>query len=193
MDYSSIHENDDLPTGASPWASSPQQHRNRNSTDRPPSPTPAPLGPQAEGSTEYQSRASNGDENVLGQPADTGEDAPPEQASIPYRPQQSVPPEEAQQHQQQRQHPDGHARHPQHRPNSSRSDQRQRPKYNLSAKVNGLERSGRKDPMLRFDVYVGCSFASRRRLLMFGRRPISQASVPHSSEMCVDLMVNSRT
>ena len=37
------------------------------------------------------------------------------------------------------------------------AQQRQRqnqPKYRLSAKITGIERSGRKDPVLKFDVHV---------------------------------------
>ena len=35
----------------------------------------------------------------------------------------------------------------------------QRPNYKLQAKITGLERNGRKDPILRFDVHVSPSYA----------------------------------
>jgi len=38
--------------------------------------------------------------------------------------------------------------------------QRQQQHYKLQAKVTGLERNGKKDPVLRFDVYVRHSSAS---------------------------------
>ena len=55
------------------------------------------------------------------------------------------------------------------------------PQYKLQAKVTALERTGRKDPVIRFDVYV-CYFSLYQiHMLTSMDRPISQSSAPHSS------------
>ena len=165
MDYSSIHENEDLQTGASPWASSPQQTRSfsKNSTDVPPSPPPTTLDPPTSGSPDAPRPTSQ-------QPAAEGprlNQLQSEHSSVPYRQQQQ---EQQQQHltqqqlgmngqeRMQYQHgaPDGHQRHLQDGQQSQRQ-QRPRPRFTMTAKINGMERAGRKDPMFRFDVHVrGC-------------------------------------
>ncbi|KAB8349709.1 hypothetical protein FH972_023724 [Carpinus fangiana] len=146
MDYSSIHENENL-TGPSPWASSPQAGRTSFGEPRADAPSPTP-GPRT--STD----ASNADLSISEEPlpppataieSDHREQAPQqalEQASIPYRPQeQEVQPQQQSQHQsQQRYH--------------NRPPSRQHPQYKLQPKLTGLERPGRKDPILRFDVYT---------------------------------------
>ena len=38
----------------------------------------------------------------------------------------------------------------------TRASQRQVPQYKLQAKITGLERTGKKDPAIRFDVHVSC-------------------------------------
>jgi len=38
-----------------------------------------------------------------------------------------------------------------------RAQRKQRPQFKLQAKITGLERNGRKDPILKFDVYVSLS------------------------------------
>jgi hypothetical protein len=35
------------------------------------------------------------------------------------------------------------------------------PQYKLQAKITGMERSGKKDPILKFDVYVGYILLAR--------------------------------
>lgn len=154
MDYSSIHENEDLQTGSSPWASSPQHNRNfgRSSTDEPPSPPPTALGPAASDSPDGQRRS--------GQPqlqdARTS-DVQAASSNIPYRDlqQQAAPNGQQRQHPQQQQ-TDGHQRHLQD-PQQTQRQQRPKPNYTMSAKINGMERAGRKDPMFRFDVHV-CAY-----------------------------------
>ncbi|KAH6111801.1 protein sorting-associated protein 17 [Parastagonospora nodorum] len=148
MDYSA-HDSD-LPGGGDPWASSPQH--NRQSFGQPPtSDIPSsPLPPQAsspygQGSEQYgymgdqdaQNRpntaSSNGDHST--QPPVAAQDAP--QSQQPQQAQQQAP---TQGQQPQRYH--------------GTRPQRQQQHYKLQAKVTGLERNGKKDPVLRFDVYT---------------------------------------
>ncbi|KAH3938811.1 protein sorting-associated protein 17 [Parastagonospora nodorum] len=148
MDYSA-HDSD-LPGGGDPWASSPQH--NRQSFGQPPtSDIPSsPLPPQAsspygQGSEQYgymgdqdaQNRpntaSSNGDHSTQSPVA--AQDAP--QSQQPQQAQQQAP---TQGQQPQRYH--------------GTRPQRQQQHYKLQAKVTGLERNGKKDPVLRFDVYT---------------------------------------
>lgn len=153
MDYSSIHENDDPQAGSSPWASSPQQDRNfsRNSTEGPPSPVEARLGPSAVDSSsprqEYRQSPT-----AQQQPQYESRN---ETSTLPYRDQGQRPPQPVANGQQgtnhQQQSADGHQRHMY---GQQQRQQRPRPKYTMIAKLNGMERAGRKDPMFRFDVHV---------------------------------------
>jgi len=154
MDYSSIHENEDLQAGSSPWATSPQQNRHLDrttSTDAPPSPAPANLGPSAADSSDLQQheRAPSPEDAVH------ATDNTP-QSALPHRDQQR-PIETNGQHRPN--HPqfdreDGHQRHVQGGHQATRSHARPKPRYTMTAKINGMERAGRKDPMFRFDVHV---------------------------------------
>lgn len=86
----------------------------------------------------------------------------------------------------QRYHPA--ARQPQHA-------QPQGPQYKLQAKITGLERTGRKDPILRFDIHVRASVSgyilSSKHLLIYSTRPISQTSALPNSAMSVEHIPNS--
>jgi hypothetical protein len=78
--------------------------------------------------------------------------APPAAQSEPAEPeQQAVGQEQHEQHE----HPQGQPI-PQQRQVAARYQRQQRPvpAYKLQAKVTALERTGRKDPVIRFDVYV---------------------------------------
>ena len=155
MDYS-IH--DDNPAGASPWGSSPQpspQHTRTSSYpsgEVPPSPTPYSIQPgnanqdtlraggysRPESSAETESVTTESD----GRRPDTAQSirSEPEQQQGYVGQQQQRPP--PQQHAQpQRYHQPGRQAQP-------------APQYKLQAKITGLERTGRKDPILRFDVHV---------------------------------------
>ncbi|KAI4929243.1 uncharacterized protein J4E92_004906 [Alternaria infectoria] len=140
MDYSA--HDPDHPGGRDPWASSPQANRTSfgqpPTNDIPSSPLPPQASPYHEGGEQYgymgdqdaQSRPGTAPENGdhLQQPQMPGQDAP--RSPI------------AQQGQQQPQRYHGN------RP------QRQQQHYKLQAKVTGLERNSKKDPILRFDVYT---------------------------------------
>jgi hypothetical protein len=139
MDYSA--HDPDHPGGRDPWASSPQANRSSfgqpPTNDIPSSPLPAQASPYREGGEQYgymgdqdaQSRPGTAPENGDHQqePHMFGQDAP-----------RSAQPQQGQQPQRY------HGTRP----------QRQQQHYKLQAKVTGLERNGKKDPVLRFDVYV---------------------------------------
>ncbi|OAK97124.1 retromer complex subunit Vps17 [Phaeosphaeriaceae sp. SRC1lsM3a] len=155
MDYSA-HDSD-LPGGGDPWASSPQHNRQSfgqpPTSDIPSSPLPAQASPYGQGSEQYgymgdhdaQNRpntaSSNGDHAQ--QPALATHDAP--QSPQPVQGQQQQQQQAPQQAPQQGQQPQ--------RYHGTRA-QRQQQHYKLQAKVTGLERNGKKDPILRFDVYT---------------------------------------
>lgn len=172
MDYSSSIHDADNPAGASPWSSSPvasPQHARTSSFptsgEVPPSPTPYSTsnsghtgfsGDDTLGGGSYQRpESSAGTESVAesdGRRPDTADSVRSQPEQQPFLGQQEQSPVE-QQYQTQphrtepaRYHPGARqAQHPQ---------QPQAPQYKLQAKITGLERTGRKDPILRFDVHV---------------------------------------
>lgn len=170
MDYSaSIHESDD-PVGASPWGNSPTASPKRN-------PAPFPGLPHEGSSSSFP--FSSQDSNGLGSPAlgadgfqrpgtattasETGGETDHETVqdhgeaeahpTIESQPQPAPPV--------QQQHP-GFAPQPHHPepiegPVPPTAEQIHKPiqtQYRLQAKITGLERTGKKDPLLRFDVHV---------------------------------------
>lgn len=150
MDYSaSIHETED--PAASPWGntpgSSPQHDRTTFASLTGDAPVPAfPYTPQSSNglgpsgddvfpqSGSITPAAGGGSEHE-----DAGLTASSESGTVPpsEAPQSAasteVPPEDAQQ--------------PRKPP---------QPQFRLQAKITGLERTGKKDPILRFDVHVSC-------------------------------------
>ncbi|CAI6334751.1 unnamed protein product [Periconia digitata] len=153
MDYSA--SDPDHPAGADPWASSSPQHSRSTfaqppTTDIPSSPLPPQASPYGDGSENYgymgsnrpQSRPGTADENgdATHPPPAHDETAPPQHQQQP--PQSAANPQQGQQSHSQPQRYHGN------RP------QRQQPQYKLQAKVTGLERTGKKDPILKFDVYT---------------------------------------
>lgn len=149
MDYSV--SDPDHPAGSDPWASSPQHSRTSfaqpPTSDIPSSPLPPQASPYGDGSEHYgymgnqqaQSRPATATENG-GAPVLSAHDESPQHQHQQQPPLQQTG--NAQQGQQQPQRYHGN------RP------QRQQPQYKLQAKVTGLERTGKKDPILKFDVYV---------------------------------------
>jgi len=165
MDYSaSIHE--DHPAGTSPWGSSPvasPQHPRTSSFgahgDVPPSPTPYASNQSNSGFSQddtlgggsYQEPGSSVGEGSVtesdGQRPDTADSIrsqPEHQQAYPGQ----APPQSQYQAQAHRGEPQRY-----HQPNRQ-AQQPQAPQYKLQAKITGLERTGRKDPILRFDVHV---------------------------------------
>ncbi|KAF2400854.1 vacuolar protein sorting-associated protein Vps17 [Trichodelitschia bisporula] len=132
MDYSALPAEEQ----SSPWASSPQHSR---SYEHPTGDIPsAPLSPPPQyGDQAHIDRSLSDDTGFAPAPQAGGDDG----QGQPQQPQQQPG-------------------SPQQQPRSSsqryHSGARPRPQtqYKLQAKVTGLERTGRKDPILRFDVYT---------------------------------------
>ncbi len=174
MDYSaSIHETDD-PVGASPWGNSPTSSPKRN-------PPPFASLPQESSSSTFP--FSSQDSNGLGSPAlgadgfqrpgtattasETEGETDHEAVHVHEESEvsqtvDSQPAPPVQHHQ-----PPPHHQHPGFAPQGHNAERGQgpapptegqthkpQPQYRLQAKITGLERTGKKDPLLRFDVYV---------------------------------------
>ncbi|KAI9731114.1 MAG: Vacuolar protein sorting-associated protein 17 [Claussenomyces sp. TS43310] len=164
MDYSSSIHDADEPAGASPWGSSPA-----------PSPRQQPgfssgLSNDASSSPYRENRVSDGSYTSEGgfgdgqhhaeEGNDRGDTAPPTTSSVQSS--SSQHPSSLAQDRQRSQNappktdnPVHNQQGPQRGQTSSRQAPRpQAPQYKLQAKITGLERTGRKDPILRFDVYT---------------------------------------
>lgn len=165
MDYSASSAED---PGASAWGSSPvasPQHARSSSygtNDVPPSPTPYTPTRNTSysqdetigGGSLYSRPESSAGESVTeseGQRPDTAE-------SVAIDPQSALAGH--QQQQQAAQHPQRYhqtARGQQQQSQQHQQQPQQSSQYKLQAKITGLERTGRKDPILRFDVHVSSS------------------------------------
>ncbi|KAF2220172.1 vacuolar sorting-associated protein [Elsinoe ampelina] len=153
MDYSSLPHDPEHPEGSSPWAVSPKQSRDFGSRpDLSGSANPqSPFGPNSAEASNYSERPSTSDstaairsENGDGPQSPYIRDSPEQSQNISQQGQQ-------QQYQQQggdQQRPQQAARyHP-------RQPQKPQPQYKLQCKITALERTGKKDPILRFDAYT---------------------------------------
>ena len=169
MDYSSSIHDADNPAGASPWGSSPvpsPQHARTSSFptsgDVPPSPIPYDPTAQTAGYSNediiggggYQRpESSTGTDSVTesdGRRPDTAESVRSQTEQQPFLPGQQQQAPAQQQYQAQ-----PHRAEPQrYHSNARQQQQPQAPQYKLQAKITGLERTGRKDPILRFDIHV---------------------------------------
>ncbi|KAK7713646.1 Vacuolar protein sorting-associated protein 17 [Botryosphaeria dothidea] len=148
MDYSAADAD------SSPWASSPQAHRTTfgENVDVPSEPLP-PQSPYADPAA-VATEQPFADEPSLGHPSTQHHEGfqAPEGQEHPQSPQPQQHPDQyaqspaQQSHQQQRQEPQ--------RYHGSQRQRQNVPHYKLHAKVTALERTGRKDPILRFDVYT---------------------------------------
>ena len=172
MDYSSLPNDPDHPAGSSPWSSSPQRNnrptfQSQTSTDGPPSPsaTHSPYRPEP-GSDSPREYANDqlGGRGRYSRPESSGEgSAPEENGSSPdlsarlQSPQLGEPGfiDQPEYHQQSQYAPQQRSDGPQRYHTGARVGQRQNiPQYKLQAKITSLERTGRKDPILRFDIHV---------------------------------------
>lgn len=147
MDYSAITNDPDHPTGTSPWAS-PRADREpfpASNNDIPSSPLPS----QAQ-STEDLTYARNGENQTpdisaqlqgaqLGDPDYPQEPQFGAQQSPNAQQQQSATPAQFQTGARQTSRPPA-------------------PAYKIQGKITGLERTGKKDPILRFDIHVGLPY-----------------------------------
>ncbi|KAF2734771.1 vacuolar protein sorting-associated protein-like protein vps17 [Polyplosphaeria fusca] len=149
MDYSSLPHDPEHPGGADPWASSPQHNRTTfaqpPTSDIPSSPLPPQASPYGQDSESY---SYIGDQDAQHRPSaasENGDFSHPQQSPAQAGPQSPQPQPPAQNQQ------GGQRQEPQRYHHGARQ---QRPQYKLQAKVTGLERTGRKDPILKFDVYT---------------------------------------
>lgn len=168
MDYSSLPTDSDHPAGTSPWQSSPQPNSRPsfNATES------ARLSSTVSQHSSYINTSQRrSDEDVSDQetsidgsyPQHLGENgASTENGSSPEISQSVQPSDDQgfrQQQQPQHRHPQSQQQQRATGPNryhgTNRPPQRQTPpQYKLQAKIVGLERTGRKDPVLRFMVQV---------------------------------------
>lgn len=169
MDYSSsLH--DDNPAGASPWGASPvasPQHPRTSpypgSSDGPSSPTPYSTHSSGTGFSNDETMASEGRNGP--QEGDSSNSLNASEGHRPDTADSSIQPQEHQQQftgqqdrpEQQRGHPSGRQ--------AQEGQEPQGPQYKLQAKITGLERTGRKDPILRFDVHVSAPCVLKRSRL----------------------------
>ena len=176
MDYSASIHDAEHPAEASPWGnsptSSPRPNRttfNPNITAEPPaSPFRFPSqtssaglpddGGFGAGETEYRRPDTASTDSVAdtAQSTEAQSDAPTPQGDHgrDFAPGDQGPPPPRQGESQQ----PGHTQHTGERSQQSQEQQQPRrppqPQFKLQAKITGLERTGRKDPILRFDVHV---------------------------------------
>lgn len=183
MDYSSsIHEADEA-VGASPWGNSPTaspRHNRTNftpaATDSPPfgfNPQPATLTPDPTVPEGFQRPGTAASASGTEGEDSTQNPSEPEESTAEYQPtssQHDSLPEPA--------ISEGH-HHPPGQNVAPRQDQQPRktaqPQYRLQAKITGLERTGKKDPILRFDVHVCLPSASSWSMVEANR---SQTNLP---------------
>ncbi|OXV10943.1 hypothetical protein Egran_01296 [Elaphomyces granulatus] len=155
MDYSSIVANDpEHPSGSSPWDSLGADRSTfvpTGTSDIPPSPLSAshqsPYGDDRE-SHRSDSPETVGDDDVPSSP-DLSERLQGAQLGDPDYVEK---PPYASRHNPYRQHSRAHA--PARYQTGVRQNTRTAPSYRLQAKITGLERTGKKDPILRFDVHT---------------------------------------
>lgn len=148
MDYSA--HDPDHPAGNDPWASSPQHNKTSfgqpPTSDIPSSPLPPQASPYGQDSENYGYMGDQGSQNRPNTASENGDSA----RYPPQDPRQEGQAAQQQQHGQAQ----GQQGHNQPQRYHGSRQQRPQPQYKLQAKVTGLERTGKKDPILRFDVYV---------------------------------------
>ncbi|KAH8702469.1 vacuolar protein sorting-associated protein vps17 [Talaromyces proteolyticus] len=149
MDYSSISPD---PAEPSPWGS-PRADRNTfasagQAADVLPAPLPPHLEPSYEDGHENETSVSSGQAGLS--PANVTESSQSAQIGKSANTQPSQPADNQQPPQQQ-----GQSQTPARYQTGARQNARPlAPAYKLQAKLTGLERTGKKDPILRFDVYT---------------------------------------
>ena len=178
MDYSTIPADPEHPTGSSPWASSPQHNKTTfsqsHSSDVPPSPLPPGHSPYSGRYSRERSSLDSGERPLL---QDVSADSAsangttlvsgnnfPQQYDTQNLEQQFAEPQHNPHQQQHEEASEGSRPEPQRYRHSKPSVRQVAPHGKLQAKITGLERTGRKDPILRFDVYV-CYIDNRSFLI----------------------------
>ncbi|KAI9842342.1 MAG: Vacuolar protein sorting-associated protein 17 [Sclerophora amabilis] len=160
MDYSTLPNDPDHPSGASPWSTSPEANRGTFPASTAAEDTSEPLL-RAEGHSHSETDhdtlgpgAFAEQQGSLDPPVEDGSEDPGrssrDQGARGGQPQED-PSNPHRHHQQNQGQRPGADRQPSHTKGAGRANV---PKYKLQAKITGLERTGRKDPILRFDVHV---------------------------------------
>ena len=175
MDYSTLPHDPEHPAGSSPWASSPQHNRTSfsqsQSSEVPPSPLPPAHSPYSGRHTREQGSLDSGDGSAAedtivestsanGTTLASENTFPPAGDAQHVEQQQYTEPQQSPHQQQYQDPPEGPRPEPQRYRHPKPSVRQVIPHGKLQAKITGLERTGRKDTILRFDVYV-CSVACR--------------------------------
>ena len=157
MDYSGVSADSDALAGSSPWGSSSPRAGRIPYTPTTPSVPDSPTQTSTHQHTNSQDSISA---NPFASEASAAAQAlpPPATPNFPDESQDASAQEQDTSHvQQPPQQPAAQAL-PHGRPGAARyhsaRQQRPVPAYKLQAKVTALERTGRKDPVIRFDVYV---------------------------------------
>lgn len=195
MDYSqTIHDADD-PAGASPWGNSPASSPARGPSHFDPiTSEPPPFRYQTSNGL-AQDHSINENEgfqrpNTATTASGTEEETEPSQSSdAPEAESAATTQPEAVEQQapksapgQQQQHTEQEAQRGQEQQQAPRQTQ---PQFRLQAKITGLERTGKKDPILRFDVHVRSHRPAHTHYTDIPR-PIFPDFALRSSEMSVD-------
>jgi hypothetical protein len=146
MDYSTITTDPDLPTGTSPWGS-PRAERGTfptSNNDIPSSPLPG-QEQSADAGRGHNEEPQSPDLSAQLQSAQLGDPDYPEHPPFGVHQSPIV-------HQQQ------FATPAQYQTGARQDSRPSAPVYKIQAKITGLERTGKKDPILRFDVHVSLPF-----------------------------------
>ncbi|TEY40396.1 hypothetical protein BOTCAL_0433g00060 [Botryotinia calthae] len=168
MDYSASINDADNPAGASPWGSSPTgspQHPKTSTFPPRDIVSPTPYNPDQQGGAGYSQEDIMGTGGFNRPDSSAGASVSDAESRRPDTVESSQSDAEAQhgfvQYQQQtapqQQYPTGQNRPEPQRYHHSAARQGHHPPaphYKLQAKITGLERTGRKDPILRFDVHT---------------------------------------
>jgi hypothetical protein len=180
MDYSSIAHDPADPVESSPWGSPRADRDTFGAAGHGADVVPSPLPPhQLPYDDNHDSEHDAGNAHAA-EPHDPL--SPPR--SVPsneheYAQQQAAP--------QQQKRTEAPARYQ----TGARQNARQAaPTYRLQGKITALERTGKKDPILRFDVYV-CYYNTSWRYKLIAIRPISLSSAPRNTETFVAHTPNS--
>lgn len=153
MDYSAISHDPDHPSGSDPWASpratQTSYPASNNNNDIPSSPLPPHQQPGYNGDQEGDEPRPRSSENGVPDSPDLSERLQSAQLGDPdYAVEQ--PPYATQAHYANEPRSQLPARYQ----TGARQNARPGPAYKIQAKITGLERTGKKDPILRFDVHV---------------------------------------
>lgn len=177
MDYSSIAHDPADPAESSPWGSPRADRDTFGSAGHAADVVPAPLPPHQ---LPYDDNNHDGEHNAGNAHAAASEH------HDPLNPPRSVPSNEHEYAQQQAApKQQKRAEAPARYQTGARQNARQAaPTYRLQGKITALERTGKKDPILRFDVYVRYHNISWKFKLI-AIRPISPSSALRNIETFV--------